>query len=203
MLDEEKYPTRVLEETEEGRLLGAMPEWLRLMTIFVLQTGVRRGDVLNLRWEAVHLDYVEFVATKEGKNRTVPLNSDARAVLAFLRPQNARSTDFVFGTGLERGRLARRMKRTWNRAWRKAGVPKVRFHDLRHTALTQLVQRGTDLRTVQGIAGHASLKTTERYLHSNDRLKQEAVEKLAGNGRYTPSATEDQLAEPLVTARVN
>jgi integrase len=81
-------------------------------------------------------------------------------------------------------------------------VPKVRFHDLRHTALTRLIQRAADLRTVKDIAGHASLKTTQRYLHSNDKIQQAAVENLSDFGRYLPTTSKEELEQIPATATI-
>jgi integrase len=96
-----------------------------------------------------------------------------------------------------------RIRREWKVAIKKSGVPRLRFNDLRHTALSRLVEKGEDIETVREIAGHASLKTTQRYLHSNDRRKKQAVEKLAGNfGSYMPDTTDEPLVQrPNVTTR--
>ncbi len=186
MLDEEHPPTRVLEEGEEQRkLIEALPSWLRLMTIFCLQTAARRGEIVNLTWESVHPENVELCETKDSEKRSIRLSPDAKAVLVLLRPKEIKAREFVFEPTIQRKTIVARIRREWQRAVRKSGVAKIRFHDLRHTALTRLVLTGTDLRTVKDIAGHSSLKTTQRYLHSSDKLQQQAVEKLSGEfGRY-------------------
>lgn len=72
--------------------------------------------------------------------------------------------------------MVSRIRREREHPVERSGVAKIRFHDLRHTVGTRFVRGAVDLRTVQEILGHASLKTTERYLHSNDKLTQVAVE---------------------------
>jgi len=109
----------------------------------------------------------------------VRLSADAKAVLVMVQPKAIAAGEFVFEPAVPRKRVVSRIRREWARAWKKAKLPKVRFHDLRHTALTRLSTRGVDIRTVQVIAGHASLKTTQRYLHSSDKAQQAAVEKLS------------------------
>ncbi len=179
MLQEAPMPERVLSETEQAALLEVMPTWLRLMTIFVLQTALRRGDVLNLTWAAVQGSGLELCETKEGKKRHVPLNATARSVLSvLLAGRKPKHSDYVFDPGVDRHTLLCRIRHEWERALKASGIPKFRFHDLRHTALTRLVQVGADVRTVQAIAGHSSLRTTQRYLHSSDQQKMLAVEKL-------------------------
>lgn len=202
MLEEENAPTRVLESGEDKKLLEALPNWLRLMAIFALQTAARRGEVVNLKWEAVHPESVELCETKSGKKRTVRLSSDAKAVLVMVRPKSIGAGEFVFEPGIPRKTVISRIRREWRRAWKTTGIAKVRFHDLRHTALTRLIQRAVDLRTVKDIAGHASLKTTQRYLHSNDKIQQAAVDTLTDFGRYLPTTTKEELEQIPATATI-
>jgi integrase len=202
MLDEENAPTRVLESGEDKKLLEALPNWLRLMAILALQTAARRGEVVNLKWEAVHPESVELCETKSGKKRTIRLSSDAKAVLVMVRPKVIEAGEFVFEPGIPRKTVVSRIRREWRRAWKATGIAKVRFHDLRHTALTRLIQRAVDLRTVKDIAGHASLKTTQRYLHSNDKIQQAAVDTLTDFGRYLPTTTKEELEQIPATATI-
>jgi integrase len=173
------------------------------LVIFNLQTAARRGDLLNLTWKGVHSDHVEFLHTKEGRMRSVMLSDNARTILATLRPPRIAENDFVFEPNVLRRTMESRIRREWNRATKKAGIPHIRYHDVRHTALTRMVVNGEDLETVRAIAGHASLRTTQRYLHSNDKLKQQAVEKLSEFGRYLPTAPENPLPENPVSVRIN
>ena len=199
MLDEEQSPTRVLEESEQGKLFPVMPGWLRLIVIFALQTAARRGELVYLTWESLHPESVELCETKDSEKRSVRLSPDARAVLVLLRPREIKAKEFVFEPNVPRKTLISRIRRDWSKAVKDSGVAKIRFHDLRHTALTRLVLTGTDLRTVKDIAGHSSLKTTQRYLHSSDKLQQQAVERLSGQfGRYMPTTT-NEVAEQIPT----
>jgi integrase len=204
MLHEPEAPTRVLEEGgEESKFISALPAGLRLMAIFALQTGARRGDILNLTWEAVRPESVEFCETKDGEKRSVELNSVAKSILKALGPSN-KPQSFVFSPDMPRKTLISRIRREWRAALKKSGIPKLRFHDLRHTALSRLVEKGEDIETVRDLAGHASLKTTQRYLHSNNRRKKQAIEKLAGNfGSYMPSTAEESLEHiaPRITVQ--
>jgi integrase len=199
---EEKAPTRVPEPEEDKQLLEALPNWLRLMTIMALQTAARRGEVVSLKWEAVHPESIDLCETKSGEKRTVRLSSAAKAVLVMVRPKSIAAGEFVSEPGLPRKTVVSRIRREWSRAWKAAKLLKIRFHDLRHTALTRLIQRAVDLRTVKDIAGHASLKTTQRYLHSSDTIQQAAVEKLSDFGRYMPTTTKEELEQIPATATI-
>lgn len=201
MLDEEQAPTRILEPAEQSKLLSAMPGYLRLMTIFALQTAARRGELLALTWEAVHPENVELCETKDSEKRSVRLSRDAKAVLELLRSCEAKAKEFVFEPTVPRKTLISKIRRDWRRAVKNSATSKVRFHDLRHTALTRLVLTGADLRTVKDIAGHSSLKTTQRYLHSSDKLQQAAVERLSGGDfgatfTTTPQEAVEQVSVP-------
>lgn len=126
------------------------------------------------------------------------LSRDAKAVLELLRPCEAKAKEFVFEPMVPRKTLISKIRRDWRRAVKNSGIAKVRFHDLRHTALTRLVLTGTDLRTVKDIAGHSSLKTTQRYLHSSDKLQQAAVERLSsGDFGATFTTTPQEAVEQI------
>jgi integrase len=122
----------------------------------------------------------------------------------LLRPKEIKAGEFVFEPTVARKTLVSRIRREWWRAVKKSGIAKIRFHDLRHTALTRLVLTGTDLRAVKDIAGHSSLKTTQRYLHSSDKLQQQAVENLSGKfGRYISTTDFGTLEKLPATATIN
>jgi len=72
------------------------------------------------------------------------------------------------------------IKRAFRSACNGAGIEDFHFHDLRHTFASRLVRNGVDLNTVKELMGHASITTTQRYLHSQAKEKRQAVETLAG-----------------------
>jgi integrase len=80
------------------------------------------------------------------------------------------------------------LKKAFSGALRRAGVAELRFHDLRHTAATRMIENGASIVAVSKILGHADLKTTMRYAHPEDSLK-EAVESLANVG-FSESITD-------------
>ena len=195
---------RILEEDEQPKLLEQLPGWLLLMAIFCLQTATRRGDLVKLTWKPVHPQYVEFLETKECKKRIIQLNRDARAVLDMLKPEKPAPEAFVFQPEVPRTALECQIEGYWNRAVNRSGLPHIRFHDLRHTAGTRMVEAGVDLETVRKLMGHASLTTTQRYLHSNDQQQRRAVDTLAGSfGRYLPTAPDVVVADEVVTATIH
>ncbi len=141
-------------------------------------TGLRRGELVALRWgdvrwgervlvvERAVSDGVER-STKGRRVRFVPLGGQALAALDRLsqRPNFVRADDYVFANEVGDRLDGSALRRRFIAARDTAGVPPLRFHDLRHTAGT-LLSRVLDPVTVKDVLGHADLKTTERYLHS-------------------------------------
>ncbi len=140
-------------------------------------TGLRRGELLALRWRdvdftgsviRVRASYHEGVLStpKSGKVRSVPLAPDVAAALARLsdRGQSTGDDDLVFlgdeGSYLDGSALRRR----YDAAIRRAGLRRLRFHDLRHTFGTRMIAKA-DIRRVQEWMGHADVQTTMKYLH--------------------------------------
>lgn len=174
LLKEPPQPPRHLLPEEVDRVMAAEdnPERRRLWT-FLLWTGCRRSEALALRREDLHWvgDYwVATVVGKGGKARPVPLLPAAEAVLAEVLEQQDVGPVFQWHVGGRGHNPAAREVVTPNRVSRwfkaaaiRAGVPKARLHDLRHTAVTYMLSRGVPPRRVQEVVGHASYRTTEGY----------------------------------------
>ena len=171
---------RVLKEEEEKQLFEAATPHLKPILAVALYTGMRRGEVLKLRWQ--HVDFedreIMVVESKSGKARTLPINSFLFHLLYGLRHRDGKS-EFVF-VNHERGKPFVEIKRAFNGACKRAEIKDLRFHDLRHTFASRLARNGVDLNTVKELMGHASITTTQRYLHSQAKEKRQAVETLAG-----------------------
>jgi|TARA_B110000902_G_scaffold259465_1_gene330833 integrase len=152
---------------------------LKPMVILSINTGLRRGEIFNLKWTDVDFDKklltVEGQTAKSGQTRHVQLNSEALSVLKAWRGQTMKG--FVFPSPITRGRFDN-IKKSWNLLREQAGVPDFRFHDLRHTFASKLVMAGVDLYTVKELMGHSTIQMTERYAHLAPEHKASAVEKI-------------------------
>jgi len=115
--------------------------------------------------------------TKSGKVRHVPVNDILFYELNTLREMDGQSPYIFFNS--ETGKPYVDMKKGFKAACRRAEIKGLRFHDLRHTFATRLVEKGVDIETVRDLLGHSSIIITQRYTHSNDDRKRKAVELLS------------------------
>ena len=127
--------------------------------VFAIQTGMRRGEILGLRWEHVDLDRrIAFLPlTKNGSSREVPLSTKAVQVLTAQRQRNDAQSPFpVTPNGF---RLA------WERLRCRAGLSDLHFHDLRHEAISRFFELGLNIPEVAVISGHKDPRMLFRYTH--------------------------------------
>ena len=174
---------RWLTADEEALLVSDCADWVKEIVLFALNTGMRQDEILSLKWQDVDLARrtLTVVKSKNGEQRTLPLNKAAISVLK--KKGNVRHiSGLVFpsqaGTKINPGNL----RRGFNAARGKAGIDHVRFHDLRHTFATRLVQRGVDLYVVKELLGHKSIKMTMRYAHHYPESLRHGVDVLDESG---------------------
>ncbi|MFA5181437.1 MAG: site-specific integrase [Syntrophales bacterium] len=160
---------RWLTQKEEEQLLKASPKWLQEMILFAINTGFRQSEILDLKWSQIDLER-KTVTISEQKNKgvdTLPLNEAALDVLREKGSHAHNADDLVFPTGQNTRFLNRNVFRMFVSATEKVKIKKLRFHDLRHTFATRLVQNGVDIYTVQKLGRWKSIKMVERYSHHN------------------------------------
>jgi len=179
-LKEEKLPDRYLLPDEFQALLGACEGDLRAMVHLAAVTGMRRGELLTLRWEDIDLGrgylVVQAANSKTSEGRTIPLNGEAREVLRSLDSSSSESV-FQFKY-FPRKRWVEAIQKL---GWHQTNNPRLknwRFHDLRHACASWLVMADVPLSKVAKILGHKELKTTQRYAHLADSSLVEAVERI-------------------------
>ncbi len=170
---------RRLVDDEEERLLAACAEsgnlWLHPLVVLAIETAMRSGELvetwalnketgqrekasIGLQWSDVDLKRrtAHLPETKNGNARTVPLSSRAVAVLEAL-PCNLDGR--VFGTTYDGAHQA------FVRACRRADIEDLRFHDLRHEAITRLAEQGLTILELQAISGHKTMQMLLKYTH--------------------------------------
>jgi integrase len=165
----------VLNLEEEALLLECLSPHLRSIVIVALDTGMRRGEVLNQRWEDVdfarRLLYVSHSKTPEGEAREIPLTNWVFNLLSEMRKDHGLVFTY-FGKPMES------VKTAWRAAIRRAGIRYIRFHYLRHTFNTRLLELGVSREVRMALLGHTFGDTHESYEHVELPLKREAIGKL-------------------------
>lgn len=131
---------RWLTSEEEEKLLRASPRWLQQIIVFAIHTGFREGEILDLKWRQVDLKR-RTITIYEQKNRsvdTLPINRTAWAILLERNQSPHQESDCVFVNTCGKRILTSNLIRAFHMAIEKAGIAKLRFHDLRHTFATRL-----------------------------------------------------------------
>lgn len=170
--NDSKPRERRLEDGDAARLadgLSSKSAWyLRPLIALAIETGMRRGELLSIRWKDVDVTAptIRILKTKNGHPRTIPLTPKAVEILSSLE----RRDDRVFPVSPNAVRLA------WERLRRRAGLQDLRLHDLRHEAVSRFFEYGLTVPEVALISGHRDPRMLSRYTH----LRPEKVaEKLA------------------------
>ncbi|MDQ3919584.1 MAG: site-specific integrase [Acidobacteriota bacterium] len=176
---DERKRERIITREEERRLLEACAgrrAHLRPIVLCALDTGMRQGEILKLRWRDVDLENgviaIAAFNTKTMRERTVQTTIRLRLELEALHGRSAKDPDaLVFGVGDN-------VKHGFAGARRAAGLDDVRFHDLRHTAATRLRRSHMHISEVGRVLGHTQANTTYRYVNADAETARRAAEAL-------------------------
>lgn len=155
---------RVLTSVERERLLvelrptGRRNVWMLSVTVLALETGMRRSELLALRWGDINLERrtATLHMTKNGESRIVPLSTTAVQTLTSM-PRSICGAIFPI--------TACALAANFDKAVERADLPDLHFHDLRHTAITHMATKLPNLIELAAVSGHKSLKMLQRYYH--------------------------------------
>jgi integrase len=181
LLTEDNYRNRVLTPEEETRLLAYSAEHLKPILITALNTGMRRGEVLSLKWSNVDFEnnmlIINALNNKSKRVKRIPLNHVMSTILKELKLKNQKLSEYVFLS--DDSKQLKDIKTAFLNACRRANIQGLRFHDLRHTAGTRMQESGVGIVEITKILGNTSLEMTmKRYVHPEESLRS-AVDKLA------------------------
>ena len=170
-----KKRLRYLSKEECQTLISGCDSHLKPIVIAALNTGMRRGEILGLKWDE-HVDlkhgFILLNKTKNGDRREIPINDTLRNTLQGLTRRL--DVSYVFYDPIT-GNPYKDVKRSFKTALKKSKIQDFHFHDTRHTFASHLVMAGVDITTVSRLLGHKSLTMTLRYAHLAPAHMQKAV----------------------------
>jgi integrase len=171
---------RVLSAEEEAYLFQGLSgnELVTDIVTLALHTGLRRGEIFNLRWFDIDFArrFIQVQESKSGKKRLVPMNETVLGMLG----QMTKTSELVFPSPKTGDKLDN-VRRSFKRAVEGAGIKDFHFHDLRHTFATRMADKGADPFTLMKILGHSDIRMTSRYTHATDNALHRAVANLVAN----------------------
>ena len=174
---EPKRRVAFLSRDQAEVLMASLPEKYRTPVRFALLTGLRRSNVFGLTWDKVDLQrgmvIVEADEAKAGQRILVPLNRAAREMLEAVQPDPEQRQGRVWGD------VTRVWCNTWKASCKRAGVPWLRFHDLRHTWASWHAMAGTPLSVLQELGGWHSPQMVQRYAHLSPEHLAAAAERVS------------------------
>lgn len=157
------------------------------MVSIALNTGMREGEILNIKKSWIDLKENLIIVPRQAqkrknKDKRVPINLAIRPILERLLKKDSDS-EYLFVNPKTKMRYTR-TQNSWTTILKKAGlkgkpgVDRIRFHDLRHTAATDLARSGKDIKFIAQYLGHTDVKTSARYIHYSDKDLKERAETL-------------------------
>jgi len=204
---------RALSQDEKSRLQNAAslkPEWenARLAMILAFNTTMRACELKGLQWRDIDLQAHTLTIRKsktDAGRRVLPLNRDAwDAIMELWRRSQitggCEPRHYVF-PACENGNFDfSKPQKSWRSAWRSlrnaAGLPTLRFHDLRHHAITELAESQASDQTIMAIAGHVSREMLSHYSHVRLDTKRKALDGLSQQGEFVGSVTNEGTNAP-------
>ena len=188
LLREDNQRERYLTDDEETRLRAACKRsrypWLLSIVVTALHSGLRRVEMLSLRWRNVDLVTRRLVIRptnhKSHRRLVIPINDQLHDALSRHRLNSGGATKgpdvLVFTNEIDEP--IRSVRTAWEDAVARAGLVNFHFHDLRHTFASRLIEEGVPLLHVSKLLGHSTILMTRRYSHATEDALLDAVRRL-------------------------
>ena len=177
-LKENNKRMRFLNQDEIQRLLDACAPHLRPIVETAILTGMRRGEILSLKWDQIRGGFIYLEKTKTNEARQIPISDGLEFVFKDIRRKDGLRYEYVFT--YQGRRIEDNFSHSFKSVLKRVGLVDFRFHDLRHTFASQLILNGGSLKDVQELLGHKSMTMTLRYAHLTQESKRKAVNLLNG-----------------------
>ena len=185
LFKENNARVRYLAADEEARLFQICPDRYKPFVTVALHTGLRKGELLGLRWRDVDFEagILTVERSKHGEVKRVPMNSRVVEILKTL----PRTSPHVFPP-----KQCQWISQVFPAIVRKANIPDFHFHDLRHSFASRLAMAGVDLLTIKELGGWKTLAMVLRYAHLSPDHKRAAVERLIPRETGTTTSTSEK-----------
>ena len=181
---ESRGRTRFLSDKEREKLLNACRSsesvFLFVIVTLALSTGMRKGEILGMKWENVDLNKkrITLVETKNGETRVVPLVGKAYELILHVYLKQEPEEDSLIFSSPKNPAQPINIRTAWETALKKSSVSNFRFHDLRHSTASYLAMSGATLLEIADILGHKILQMVKRYSHLSEDHKTTVLEKM-------------------------
>ncbi len=190
--------TGFFEHAEFLDLRNALPDYLKPVVTLAYESGMRRNEILNLKWDQIDLPRgtitLELGMTKNDEGRIIYLSPELREMLANLleaRAQQENKIPYVFPNREGAGRIVN-MRKSWYRALEKVGLEGKLFHDFRRTAVRNMVRAGVPESVAMRVSGHKDRSVFERYNIVNEKDLKDASKQTR---EYLDRQHNDQIEE--------
>lgn len=173
---------RFLSKDERTKLLAACQKsthpYLYAVVVLALSTGARQGEIMNLTWDDIDLNRGRAILheTKNGERRALPIAGHALKVLRELAKVRRIDTKLLFAGN--NPTTPAELRKPWIAALETAGIEGFKFHDLRHSAASELAMNGATLAEIAEILGHKTLQMVQRYAHLSEGHTAGVVERM-------------------------
>jgi len=187
---------RFLMSGEIHTLLSHCPDHLKPIVTVALHTGMRKGELLGLKWDQVNFKQgiITLTETKNDERRDIPMDETVKKLLRGLRTED--NVAYVF---LRDGQPLKFIDGSFRTAVENSKIEDFHFHDLRHTFASNLVMAGVDIMTVKELMGHKDLTMTLRYSHLAANHKTKAINILDAVMSQNPP--QEKAADKVVSLR--
>lgn len=155
---------------EENRLMMAATPIFKEIIHFTLNTGVRRENVIGLRWSNINFEkrIITLIKNKSNKLIKIPMTESLYNMLKD-KAVGTNADDYVFiNPKTKRGYKTTAFNEQWRFIREKAGLPNLRFHDLRHTVASRLANDKVPIPIIKDFLSHSDISTTMKYVHTNN-----------------------------------
>ena len=171
MLRESPGRVRYLSPEEIERLLARCPDTIAPVVIIALNTGLRRGEIFNLKWRDIDFKnrLLTIVKGKNNEASVIPINKRVYQALSKM----SKNEEYIFSD-----LSVRSLQRLFKKSVKQAEIKEFRFHDLRHTFASYLWIGGENLPVIQKLMRHKSVSMTMRYSHLSRKYLEQAVENI-------------------------